>query len=401
MGVSVQRFLGWLLLFGLFSSIVLPNINIGSISLYLTTPISVAVLVLVIYLSLNARKLRIDKFLYVLLFVCSSVVISTIYSWIAGLANMNYRDLIEVIKYAQFIPYVMAIPYLSSGFVLDFRRASVFAFVLFLVVSILQVFQISFVSYLYLGSDSAHIQSALSGHRLTLTGSDPNIGGAIAAFFAILSLVYFLNKKSFVWLALLVLCFVFLLMTQSRTALIAFVFSVLFYILFFYRLNIVFKLALVSFLISISTLIFTSLNLDYIVIGIQIALQGENNSLNVRFENLALAYEIFLSSPYLGVGPSKDSLSTIIDSEYALIIQRYGLLGVLAFLTMIVYFFKYGFKNSDYIGGKLLLLFIAMAPFVMLTNNVFSGYQLMSIPVLLYILVIPEKVLDRNVKAYS
>lgn len=374
---------------------VFPNVSVGGISLYLTTPTSVVVAVLVGYLALIKDRLKLDKLLIVILFLCVVVVLSALFSWIKGLTPVSYRDLIEVVKYAQYIPYLLAIPFLRKDFSKGFTFSSKIAVIFFITVGLLQVFNIHFLTHLYLGASSAHLYSVLSGYRITITGSDPNIGGAIAAFFAFVSLSFFLfQRKNVFWFASFVLCFLLMLFTQSRTVLVAFAFSFVVFIFFYYRLTPFLKIPLLLILVALGSFIFMGLDLQYIIIGFQIALEGNNNSLNVRLENIAFAYEALKANPLLGIGPSKENLSSIVDSEYALIMQRYGLLGIVAFLILVGLLFKTAIKNKQIIEAKMLLLFMMMVPFIMLTNNVFSGYQLMSIPVLLYMVIKNKRIFN-------
>jgi len=385
---TTNKLLTWLVLLGLFSSIILPNLSLGGISLYLTTLLSPVVLVLVVYLALMQSRSKVDNLVWVIFLLCIVVILSAFFSWVKGLTPVSYRDLIETVKYAQFIPYLLALSFLKSSFAKGFNFSSKFAVVFFILVGLIQVFGINFLTYIYLGSGSAHLESVISGNRLSLTGSDPNIGGAIAAFFAFVSFAFFLfQRKNVFWFAAFLLCFLLLLFTQSRTVLIAFAFSFIVFFLFYYKVSLIIKIPVLVILISLGAFIFMSLNLQYIIIGFQIALEGNNNSLNVRLENIASAYEAFKANPILGIGASKESLSSVIDSEYALIMQRYGLLGMFAFLVLIGFLLKAAFKNRNKIHSKMLLLFMMMVPFIMLTNNVFSGYQLMSIPILLYIVI--------------
>lgn len=383
--LTVNTLLSWLVLLGLWGSIIMPSLSVGGMSLYLTTLISPVVLIFVAYFSFMQGKLPVDILVLVVLSLCIVVVFSALFSWIKGLTMISYRDLIEAVKYAQYIPYLLALPFLKNNFEKTFKLSSKLSVTFFLILGFLQVFGIHFFTYIYLGSGSEHLDSALSGHRLSLTGSDPNIGGAIAAFFAFVSLTFFLfQRKSVFWFGAFLLCFILLLFTQSRSVLVAFVFSLMTFFVFYYKVALIIKVSALMICISIGGFLFMSLDIEYIIIGFQTALEGKNQSLNVRLENIVSAYEVFKVNPIIGVGPSKESLSTIIDSEYALIMQRYGLAGMLLFTLLIGFLLKAALKNKEKLQAKILLLFMMMVPFIMLANNVFSGYQLMSIPVLLY-----------------
>ena len=387
MKVSVNNILSWCVLIGLWSSLILPNVFVGGIALFLTTPISIIVLILAAYMVYFKQSLRVDSLLLVLLMLCFVIIFSTLFSWVKNLSPISYRDLIEIVKYAQFMPYVLVIPFLKKDFIKGFQLSSKIAAVFFMLVGLLQLLNIHVLTYLYLGSSSYHLDSVLSGERITITGSDPNTAGAVAAFFAFLSLSYFLFTKNKIWVAAFLACFTLMLLTQSRTVLVSFIFSSFVFVMFFYKLSFIIKIPLLIILLGLAVLIFKNLSLEYITIGFQTAVGGDNPSLNVRLDNLVFAFETFKVNPLLGIGPSKGSLSTVMDSEYALIMQRYGMSGILVFLLLIILLFKAAIDNILFINAKILLLFMMMTPFIMLTNNVFSGYQLMSAPVMLYMVL--------------
>jgi hypothetical protein len=126
-------------------------------------------------------------------------------------------------------------------------------------------------------------------------------------------------------------------------------------------------------------------------------LEGKSNSLNVRFENIYLAAQRFMESPIFGIGPAKSSFDTTIDSEYALIIQRYGLIGIFIFSAYIIYLVKLSLRNLSSHWGVCLFVFVLMSILVMITNNIFSGYQLMSLIILLNIAcILNERMSNRS-----
>ena len=81
-------------------------------------------------------------------------------------------------------------------------------------------------------------------------------------------------------------------------------------------------------------------------------------------------------------------MDTVIDSEYALIIQRYGLIGVFVFLSFIIYLARCSIRVIGRYYGAALFMLVIFSLFFMLTNNMFSGYQLMSLVVILLLLCI-------------
>lgn len=395
---ATRKIVGLIISLGLLSSITLPPVPLGGISLYLITFLSVAALFMAILLWFKIPYIHCSSFFPIALGVM--VCISAIASWTFRVSAINIRDIIEAVKYLQFFPFLLLIPFLKDESLEGFHKAVVLSSVVVLTVGFSQALGVgNFLSHLYLGNDSSHIDSVLSGHRITLTGSDPNIGGIISCFFGIYFFsLYSIHRRLGYFLAFLVffyLCF----LTQSRTALIAMLFGLgIYYVLFFKGMVIykIFSILLASMLVVF--LIFY-LDLSYIYIGFQYALEGRNNSLNVRFENIYFAVQQFFQNPILGVGPAKSSFDTTMDSEYALIIQRYGLVGIFLFAAYLVYLLKLASRNLSSHWGVSLFIFVLMSVLVMITNNIFSGYQLMSIIVFLNIAcVIHERKMNRSSK---
>ncbi len=133
------------------------------------------------------------------------------------------------------------------------------------------------------------------------------------------------------------------------------------------------------------------LDLTYILFGLQTALEGTNESLNVRFENMYLGYERFLESPYFGWGPAKSIHDTNIDSEYVLIMQRYGSIGIgliVGYILLILHFSYNAILNThvkNTFFPHMVFLVMIIGAVSMVTNSFFSGYKTSSIVTLMII----------------
>ena len=142
---------------------------------------------------------------------------------------------------------------------------------------------------------------------------------------------------------------------------------------------------LFSFIFLLITFVII-LDSQYLIGGFNSLGDGNNTSFNLRLENIYNAYQNFLMSPFFGLGVCKNHLPTIMDCEYASILQRYGFIGMFVFLAINILLFFTSLKNKNsYYSFPLTILTMANI-IIMCTNNVFSGYQVFSIYVLLYIL---------------
>ena len=375
--------LEFFVLFALLSSIFLPPINFMGLTLYLTTILSP----LIFFIYIISVRMEVNKFLFLILLICFSVVISSLYSSAIGITSFSIRNYIEVVKYFQFIPYVLIIYFFyrleSSVFEEVLNIISVFFIFIFLT-QWLDVFGLKrYIVNLYLDSNSNHYDKALESWRVTLTGAGPNEGGAIAVFLYIYNLLKLVDGKNLFYGCNILFLTLSILMTQSRTALLGAIFITFLLIFYVKKVSYIYKFFLLIFLSLVGFFLFYSLELDYIKIGFDLTMSGDNESLNIRTDRLNDALFYFSQSPIFGVGPAKNELSTIIDSEYVLILQRYGIFGIFSFSLFIFSLFLYGLKNKENISGLLLMFYTIFTLIIMFTNNAYSGYQLMAISIFL------------------
>src|SRR5690606_19136753 len=118
-------------------------------------------------------------------------------------------------------------------------------------------------------------------------------------------------------------------------------------------------------------------DLFYLVDGLSDLGEGSNMSVNVRFENVYYALDIFRLSRVFGWGSALEHQGTVrnIDSELFLILQRYGLFGFLVIFSIIFRLLKIGFKYRSVKLGSFVFLMTFSLIFNMLTNTVFFGAQ--------------------------
>lgn len=404
--LPISQVVEHLVILGLLSSIVLPSVEFMSLGVRFTTFIAPILLIMVVYRASVLSKFNMHKSTLFLALLGLMVFLSSVVSYIFLNVFFSIGDFLESVKYIQFIPYLLALPLITCGGVfIKFHYYMLVSVIIFLIVGFSQIFQINPLVHILgsLYSGETHLQTMLDGGRIFITGSDANIGASIA-FFLLLYLVivsFEVGKKIYMFLALPMVFL--LLMTQSRTALLGAVLAMVAYALIVKKMNIVFKIVILLIIFAAFYYLVLSLNLEYLILGYQTLMTGENESVNVRIENIVFACDRFRESLLFGWGPAKSIHETVIDSEYALIIQRYGLLGVTLFTSLMIYLFKVSSSsmkgNSQYrFSGIILFLYIVYSFVLMATNNVFSGYQLMSILILLLILCLKSQSIIYNPK---
>lgn len=381
----------------LLGAIFLPQLKLPGYALrapFLGAPI----IFFLLLLKIPSRKIQFGWQILCLLLIVASVLLSVLWSY----ANLGipyvFGDFAETFKFLQFIPYILIFPLLNKkklGRVIFalIRLVGVYVALVGLIQIIDPDGMGKTIALLYT-NDEGHVEGMASfSRRILLTGTDPNVGGAIAAFFFLFQYAIFRHERKPINIFSLAIYFLIMLFTQSRTALMGVIFSIIVQELVIggIRIRTMIKMALPTVIVIFAYYIVTEGDLNYISVGFESAMTGDNQSLNVRFYNTIFAFEQLLDSPVFGWGPAGMLQLSTIDSEYALILQRYGLVGSLAFSTYIILYIIRMSRSMTAIDGDKHKIVISHAAFsymlfslvLMSTNSLFSGGQLMALVVLL------------------
>ena len=364
----------------------------------------IALPIFVIYILIKYKHLNLAIWWQVSSITCIGLLILASTLWSYSFLNASYSigDLTQTLRYIQFIPYLLIIKHLDeSKYNFAVSKITFLSSIIIITISLLQISSPEgigkTITNLYT-TNEGHID-AMSGFnsRILLTGTDPNTGAVIAAYYIFYYLTKYFEFRRYYYLIPSSIFIVLLILTQSRTALISLSVSFVTYILINPNQTIKYKTILLTSLTVVSFFayqILLSTNLSYLMEGMEFALKGENQSLNVRLENIENATEYFLTSPIFGWGPSGAIQYAPVDSEYALLIQQYGSLGVLAFGSYIYIYIRSSLQAlkacneiqpMSRIQIKCATLFIIYSLVTMTTNNIFSGFQILNILILLSI----------------
>ena len=178
--------------------------------------------------------------------------------------------------------------------------------------------------------------------RITGTTGNPNVFGAmmvLASSLALSGALFFGRRLSrfFSWLLLAV--FILAVMyTLSRSALVALMIALVF-VLFLYAvkgMNVrqFRRLLLAILLLAIIGVVDLQLVPDkFSVRTAELGGITQASSWQVRVERWKETLAIWKESPLFGWGPGKATMTTITDSEWLLLLRRYGLIGVAIFVS--------------------------------------------------------------------
>lgn len=382
----------------LLGAVFIPELNLPGYTL--RTPFLGAPVIFLLYLmKLSQGKLQVGWQLNCLLLMTLTVVLSVLWGYASLGVPYVFGDFAETFKFLQFVPYVLIFPLLNS----DRLGKVILQLIKMVAIYVAAVGLIQIVDPSGLGATIASRYTVDMGHtegmsmhskRILLTGTDPNVGAAIAVFFVLFHYALFRRDGQKSSLAMLLIFLVLLLYTQSRTALIGVLVSMAISEVAIGGVRVkqvVGKSILPLVIAAASFFVVYIAGLDYISLGLEAAQSGDNDSFNVRLDNMLLAYERFLDSPIFGWGPAGLLHSSVVDSEYAALLQRYGMVGILVFTTYVVYYIKKARKSARQLSvngdgvliSRMAFSYIVFALVLMITNTLFSGHQLMPLVVLL------------------
>jgi O-antigen ligase len=165
--------------------------------------------------------------------------------------------------------------------------------------------------------------------------------------------------------------FIPLFLAQGRTVMIGLAVCFFLYFWFISGLKFHHKIAMFFVILSLLLMGVNLVEVDYLVRGILELSIGENGSVNVRLQKAFFVFDNFMKSPIIGQGANLEQYGRVknIDSEYLLLLQRHGLIGLIFVVGTILLLMLKATKRLRFsLSAHMLLLLGGVALFVMLTN---------------------------------
>lgn len=213
--------------------------------------------------------------------------------------------------------------------------------------------------------------------RLVFTLGNPNDAGLFFCFLSVLFCSVFLVEKKIDMLVFLGVSVICMLFTQSKTAIFSSFTGVLLLLLF----NGMYYQVCLFFLMVAAVFVGFGEKMVYVWNFLQGAYDGGVTDVHVfavRFENAVDALAIWEKSPIFGWGVAKNIHPTVVDVEYALILRRFGLVGLLLIFGFLLDVFLQVSGKSGCLRKKAYANFLAAAvfliPIFMLSNNFINSY---------------------------
>ena len=329
---------------------------------------------------------QINYWFFIALLFCIGSILSSIFAY-----NFKLHSLTSSLPYIRFV--------LFCFFLNIFFLKTPFNFFILINIIGLSIFFVSIdicIQY-YFGSDIFGFPSTLERNSGPF-GSELKGGSYISKFYIpVFTLFYFLSSKIKIYksicLIFFIVCFLGLIFSGERAAILLFLISnLLFLSVFFFnnlRKFILFFLLLISFIVLVFTFLLSN---DFKVRYLETTLndiKSLDHIMNSHYgAHYITAYNIFLDYPLLGVGQNnfrnkcsdekynllksariKDRCSTHPHNYYIQILSDLGLFNFLIFLILIFSIFyeiyiKKNITNQIIFYGKIISLFVILWPFV-------------------------------------
>ncbi|MFV1882893.1 MAG: O-antigen ligase family protein [Balneola sp.] len=341
------------------------------------------------------------NFIWIFFFFLFTTLLSTTYGKFFLNVPVGMRDFFELITLSKYLLVYIVV----SNFTLTKKElGNVFWIILILIAfsglfGLVQYFGIlsidEFTAPIYL-SERAYIVN----DRLTGTFKNPNSYSVVLVLGHVIASVLLMfekNRSKKVFLIFFIVFFLIcLLFSNSRTMIAAYLFitSLLFlaaiyfrgvkvrYLLFIFGIMIIITLGVIS---TLSDQFILRLKSGTDILG--------DESFGMRVIIWFLNLKLFLESPFLGWGPAKDLYTTIVDSEYILILRRYGILGFIFYLMLFLYPLYVALKSmKKRMSPESLIISIAIITFLItcLTNSILHNIQTMDFWIVLLALFLGE-----------
>lgn len=255
---------------------------------------------------------------------------------------------------------------------------------------------------------TTQLETLILGRRIVGTGANPNDFAYMMVLSASLALTGALwlkgrNVRIFSWIVFFLSCLAVVL-TRSRSGLLALIaacliIAVILYIVCFGLNRTARMLLATSPLLLLLLIAIINLAPDAFYTYISSAFNLETDaSWQVRQNAWPAQLELWQQSPVFGWGPAKETMTSITDSEWILLLRRYGIFGVLIFTLLFISIFitlakisqryQRSYLNVFCYGLQAVLIVYAI---IMLPAGFYHNIQLASILFIYFGLVFSQR----------
>lgn len=352
------------------TTLLLPPINIVSLDNFLF-PIAI------IGLMMHYYKLRFFRISLLFIFILiGTAVMSNVINGLINFSAMSFS-----VRWLKIFTVAWSVYFTISTNKVFFEKLILLSFLGMVIINALQLMGINVIIDLYAPKTEYIdiLQTTLIDARLFGTFLNPNNNGLVFALFGI----YFFASEIPRKYVLTSISGLLLLMTQSRTAFIAFVIALI--VTAAIRL---YKKKIKQFLWMLAGTAFSLLLLAQLKFNNLSSLFDlsafQSNSVKIRQEVIRNTIEVNNNTKWFGKGHVHDIPQLVggsIDNEYAYVYLQYGIIGLLLILIWVSLLFILSIRNRAVLGGLGLLIIMLICG---LTNLSFSSLETSTIFIVLF-----------------
>ncbi len=217
--------------------------------------------------------------------------------------------------------------------------------------------------------------------RLIGTIGNPNNNAILFLFFTIL--FYSKKNKNYFLIFSIFLALLFFFLCQSRTAIVALIAIIIIHLIIEYtnekRTIFSVKNLVILSIFSLAFLFSNLINKPTYTMSMVKQNLSQSNSVKGRMEVWGDLLSMVKEKPIFGYGPNKNYFyqnKIYSESEYIMFIWRYGIVGLLAYLSFLIFLFSVAYKKRLSAEGMLLLQSIIIIGITSLTNNPLSSREI-------------------------
>lgn len=392
---------------------ILPfSIDILGISL---AKICTVLLVLIfIYLFIKKKDEMLTMFKNKFILLNMAFALSIALSVLINFKTTHFNDFYEIAKYIIFAIttlIVICICKERSNYLFFLRTISIVLIVIS-IFGIIQYFNPFSINELYIKSYApTQYETLINDYpspRIVGTKANPSVYGLLMSIGIYFNLIYWQNiknkKEKILIIASIVLCVINLMLTLTRTIQIAFIVSLVVYILINVWLKKGFKKAMIAMIGTILLIIIILCILPNSLTWrlTQVLDLSNATSWILRTEKWSEYSEIIGQNLLFGIGPVKNNLEEIgyVDSELVQTTLQYGSIGLIIYIVMLLSPLYIYFKDRRY---KNIIRFYPSLLTIIFINNISNTSLILfdtaiGIYALIGLLFIPEQEIENEEK---
>ncbi|MHB8983811.1 MAG: glycosyltransferase [Carboxydocellales bacterium] len=327
--------------------ILLPSFKLVS-GLPHLRPEELLVLLFLCYLPFRKQKLSLEKdsnFGRIMVALITATVVSIIFAALFLNYRFSFRDVFELVKplkYYLIVLFVANINFTGRSFNKLLKYLWIFCG-LFILAGLLEYLNPGgFKDFLLPYAPEKVAHARLASQRIMGLFGNPNYTGIFLMLVINLAFSFLLFQKNklkaiVLYLIIINLAGIMLLLSMSRTALLATLISLGYLLVRALLLNRIAKrqvigvLGVVLIVVAVFSGFYGQKFLWRFEEGVNL---GTSTSFQAKLVLWKESIKLIKQSPVFGWGPAKEEMTTLVDNEYLLIMRRYGLVGLLIYLAL-------------------------------------------------------------------